>query len=249
MKIIIILLFICSLYGNTLTKEQIKKIKDVYVIGKSIKCKNGMTFGYSLASIMGQESSFGKYIIGDKYSNGKLKSLYDSSLGVFQIKLKTAKLIILKHKDLYNKYKHLIYKGKSIYIKYEKNKKKLLYFKNIIHNKKWIKRAKNNEIKAIKTLNWANKEYIKCLKIHNLLIKKTYKDTLLINKLLSDYKFGAIIAGYYLRDNYEYALKKHMNKAYLRSIGRYNGGWNNFKYAKKIMKRMKLVKKIIKKGY
>jgi len=238
-----------SVANAKLTAIQIKKIQDVYTIGKTIVASDGMSFEKTLPSIMGQESSWGVNVIGDKYdNNGKLKSVYDSSLGNFQIKLSTAKLIIKEYPQLYKKYKYLIYDGNSVYIKFEKNKAKMDYYKSVMNNPKWIKRFKAKEDKAIKTMQWANRNFEKHRKIHNSLVSKAVKDTRLINKLLTNHKFGAELAGYYLLSMYENALKKGWSKPYKRSVGRYNGGWDNWIYSNKVLKRMKIINNLIKKG-
>jgi hypothetical protein len=308
-KFIIILLFVCLNLQAKLNKEQISKIIISYNIGKKIIATDGMDFGYTLLSIMGVETYYGVCYIGDKYDeNGKLKSLYLSSLGNFQIKLSTARIVICKEKSL-KKYKYLVnpygnkvyslyrnakqkyldirnihhyseykkYKLKK-YLEKNVNYKKYIYFKKIYNSKKWNALAKNNNIKAIKTLKWAkrnmefyykksNKQiekysekftinsYYKFIKYKRELRKKIklYKenmkrDTLLINKLIGDFEFSATIAGYYLKYLYEQAKIKKLTNPYRRSIGRYNGGWNNKRYYLKVIKKLKFVKKIIKKN-
>ena len=293
-----------SVFG--LTAEQINKITMASSIGKSIIAKDGMSFETALPSIMGQESSWGVFVIGDKWdANGKLKSVYMSSLGNFQIKLSTAKLTIKKYPRLYNKYKHLIYEGKSIYTKYEqhqkryeilkarvgkgynhyvdnqadsirqsKDYKKIKYYKNIIENPKWIKRVAEGKPRAIRTMKWAKKEliyheakykilvkvfekntaknfsldmreYTKEMIVCNNLRAKASKDMRLINRLLTDFSFGAEIAGHYLLSMYEEARKRGFSNPYKRAIGRYNGGWNNIPYYNLVMKKSITVKKVV----
>jgi hypothetical protein len=245
MKIVLFLLIVThSLFA--LTHDQIKAMKIGYSVGKTITAKNGMTFENTLASIPGQESSWCVNVVGDKYDkNGKLKSLYESSLGCYQIKLSTAKLVIKKNPHLLKKYEYLVYNGSSIYIKYEKNKKKLDYFKRVLKSPTWNKRLSRGEDKAIRTFAWANRELRKHKIIHNSLLRKARKDTLLINRLLTDTRFSAEIAGNYIRMMYEHVIAKGWSQPYKRSIGRYNGGWSNWTYANKILKRMKTVKKYI----
>jgi len=298
-------LFIILSSLQALNVEQINKIQSAYKTGKNIKAKDGMTFGYSLASIMGQESSWGRYVVGDKWENGKLKPLYDSSLGNFQVKLETAKITIKKFQHLKKKYSYLIYDGKIDYDKFakyksdyiylksitsdgfnsyleakascllnNKNYDKILYYESILNNPIWIKRYKAGEKRAIRTFKWAKKElkYHKTIHKNNIKkltlklkekypkdlvylkeVKKQYikmkrkvdKDVLIVNKLLSDFNFGAEIAGHYLLLCYEQAKKKHFKNPLKKAIGRYNGGWNNTQYYTKVKERMKVVKKII----
>ena len=246
MKIILLILLSLPLMG--LSDIQKDKIKISYKIGKSIKAKDGMTFENTLPSIMGQESSWGSVNIGDRFSEtGRLKSLYDSSLGNFQIKLSTAKITINMYPKLKKKYGYLVNNGKSTYKEYQKYKKKLNYYKNIINSKVWNKRISKRNKKAIKIMKWAKKEFLHNYSIWIKYKKQAKQDVKLINKLMYDFKFGALISGYYLKHCYEMSLKRfNKSETYWKAIGRYNGGWNNRTYYKKIMKRMKTVKKIIK---
>lgn len=304
MKFLISFLFIIT-HLQALSTEQINKIKSTYKIGMEIKASDGMTFGYSLASIMGQESSWGRYVVGDKWANGKLKPLYDSSLGNFQVKLETAKITIKKFQHLKKKYAYLIYDGrinydkfakyksdyiylktitkdgfnsyfeaKSVHLLNNKNYDKILYYESILNNPIWIKRYNSEEKRAIRTFKWAKKElkyhknihknnikklkiklkeqypqdlaHLKEVKIQYIKMKrKVDKDVLMVNKLLSDFNFGAEIAGHYLLLCYEQAKKKHFKNPLKKAIGRYNGGWNNTQYYLKVKERMKVVKKVI----
>jgi len=231
------------------SNEQIKKISKAFEIGKKIKAKDGMTFEHALPSIMGQESSWGKAVIGDKFDKtGKLKSVYDSSLGNFQIKLSTAKFTIKRYKELKEKYGYMLNEGKSTYKLYEKYKKRLVKYNNILNNKKWIKKSKNNNKKAINTLKWARIKYLENLTLFNKYRLEAHKDTLLINALINDYEVGADIGGHYLLLCYNEALKKGLKHPYKKAIGKYNGGWNNSVYYPLIMKKMKSVRKLKKTG-
>ena len=291
----IFIIFIININLFALSTTSMDKIKIAWNYGKKTKAMDGMTFEYAISGIMGQESSWGKHVIGDKYTKtGKLKSLYESSLGNFQIKLPTAKLVIKKTPYLKKKYGYLIYEGKSIYKKYTKLKEKLIklestsfknkiyenkdydkmvYYNKIFNSKSWNNRAKNNDLKAIQTLAWAKKkrdEYQK--KYNNFLIKKdienkekeekiqneilnikkelkilsdkAHKDTLLIDKLLVDFNFGAEIAVNYLKMMYNEALSRKMSNPYKKAIGRYNGGWNNMNYYNKVRNRILTIIKL-----
>lgn len=245
-KLLLIVLISTVSFAYNLSEEQIEKLKVGYETGKTIVANDGTTFENTLAAMAGVESTWGVNIIGDKYdNNGRLKSLYESSLGVYQIKLSTAKLTIRKHPELLKKYGNLLYDGNSVYLKYEENKEKLDYYKSVLENPKWLLRKIKGELKAIKTMNWAQREYNNHKKIHNELSRKGHRDVKLINKLLTNHKFSAVIAGYYLRDMYNYVIKKGWSKPYKRAVGRYNGGWNNMTYANKVIKKMNIVKSVI----
>jgi len=285
---ILLIMIITTNLMASFNKEQLNKINFAFKMGKSVVTKDGTTFEYALPSIMGAESFWGKLVIGDRYNKtGKLKSLYKSSLGNYQIKLSTAKLVIKSNKKLRKKYKYLIYNGNEVYSKYlnnkkelnklnfkiknnkkllYKNEKKIKYYNDVLKNKKWLIRYKNKEKKAILTMKWAKKElkytqkklnknikiiknsFSKINKINKNLVfisKKINKDIKLINLLLTNYKFGAEIAANYLKMIYNEALSRHFDHPYRRTIGRYNGGWNNLKYFYRVKNHMKKVKKII----
>jgi len=75
--------------------------------------------------------------------------------------------------------------------------------------------------------------------------KHLLKDKLkLVNRLLTDAKFGAIITGYYFVNNYNEALKRKMWNPYYRAVSRHNGGWNNNKYYTLFLKDITKIKKI-----
>ena len=115
MKILLsVLLILTTLPLYSLNTLQINNLKTVYNLGKKIKASNGFSFENTLCAIMLQESSAGLELIGDKYKNGKLKSLYDSSLGIFQIKLNTAKEVIIKDKFMNKNFKHLLKNDKAL---------------------------------------------------------------------------------------------------------------------------------------
>jgi len=168
--------FLSSLLISTqlfaLNNIQVNNLKLAYNIGKQIKSNDGISFENTLCAIMLTESSAGMEVIGDKYKDGKLKSLYDSSLGVFQIRLITAKEVIKKDKFMNKYFNHLLYNDKK-----------------------------------------------------------------LVNLLLLDTEFSAMIACTYLKMTYNYALKHKHKSSWRSAISRYNGGWNNTVYIERVMKR------------
>jgi hypothetical protein len=92
---------IFMLFTNNLfafDETQIKLAKKIYNIGKTFKTADGMTIEKTLAAISLRESSLGKYVLGDKKSNGEFKPLKEMSLGPFQMRLFTAKEIIKENK-------------------------------------------------------------------------------------------------------------------------------------------------------
>jgi len=227
--------------------EQITKINSAYNIGKNVMAKDGMTFGYSMTGILGAETTWGIVLVGDKYTkNGKLKSLYDSSLGAFQIKLSTAKRVIMKEPKL-SKYRNIVNTDESTYKQYEYHNKMVKRYLKILSSNVWMDRYYKGEPKAIKTIKWARKEYKKHNDMLNKYRKEAKKDIILINKLMMNTEFGALIGAYYMKMVYEEALRKFGKKqAYWKAIGRYNGGWNNKTYYNKVKKYMKISKRYIK---
>lgn len=81
-------------------------------------------------------------------------------------------------------------------------------------------------------------------KIKSLNYLKEKSDWWIMNKLLSDYTFGAVIAGNYLKLNYE-----RTNFNYFRSISRYNGGNNNWNYYNKVMSNMNIINGLKEEGF
>ncbi|MEA3387600.1 MAG: hypothetical protein U9Q66_04435, partial [Patescibacteria group bacterium] len=139
-----------------LTQEQILKVQIGYNVGKTLVASNGETFEKTIPSLLGQESSWGKYVIGDTHDkNKKLKSVYESSLGNYQIKLSTAKLTIRKYPYLMKKYGHLLYEGKSIYLKYEKNLLLLEKYKKLTDG--GTKHFQKNSLKILENSKHAKK--------------------------------------------------------------------------------------------
>lgn len=69
-------------------------------------------------------------------------------------------------------------------------------------------------------------------------------DSKLVNKLLTDVKFGATISAHYFINNYNEALKRNMWNPYFRAVSRHNGGWTNKRYYRVFMKDMNKIKKL-----
>ncbi len=64
-------------------------------------------------------------------------------------------------------------------------------------------------------------------------------DQKLVTRLINDVWFSATIAGYYLKINYEYGLKKDHWDPWVLTVSRYNGGNFNRSYLKKIVQKIK----------
>ena len=81
----------------------------------------------------------------------------------------------------------------------------------------------------------------------NRLYKYTYllkDDSKLVNRLLTDVEFSAVIAAHYFITNYNEALRRDMWNPYFRAVSRHNGGWTNKKYYRVFIKDMNRIKKI-----
>lgn len=173
MKLFLLLFLTINLFA--LTTDQEKVFKTVYNTAKMYHAKDGMTFEKTLTSIALRESSLGLTIVGAKNNKQTLK---DTSLGVMQIHLPTAKFIIKSDPILKSHYSYLL---------------------------------KNND--------------------------------LLVSALLHNDAFSTMIAAKYLIMNYEKAKSRQMWNPWYRAISRHNGGWNNMRYFKAVMKNMKFLEK------
>lgn len=67
-------------------------------------------------------------------------------------------------------------------------------------------------------------------------------DFKIVNKLISDIKFSATIAAYYMKWLNDY------RKTYYSAVSGYNGGLSNWKYYKRVKKNLRYVKQLVKKG-
>ena len=242
-KIFLILIFILNLFA--LDNIQINVLKTAYQEASIYKAKDGHVFNDTVCSIVLAESSAGKQLIGDNYINGKEKPFILKSLGVGQVKLETAIIVISKYPKYFKKYLYFIHENKFAFKKYYKYLYNIQYF-SFLKNK-YENRLKNNignQKRNKKVLKWVKKE----LKINKQKFKKYkkyyYKDLQLAQLLLSDLKFNIKVITFYLIYNYENAIKKGYKNPYFITISRYNGGNNNIKYYNKIIKKMKIIRKL-----
>lgn len=222
LRIIVIIGMMFSFSMAKLSDSQIDRIANVYKIGKTVTAKDGMTFEQALSSIYLQESSAGVRVIGDKYTD-KYYYMHHNE----KVMINKKKLIKINGRLWY------MYNGifkKKIYTLTGQlkplGKSSLGGFQIKLSTAKYI--IKKNKMK----------QYYNLLK----------HDTILINRLLVDYKFSARIALQYLIMNYHEASDRKMLNPYFKTISRYNGGWYNKVYYGKVMDRMKTIKKLISLG-
>ena len=230
------LLILVPIFLMALSQSQINILKETYKIASKYQAFDGHKFNDTMCAIILTESSAGKYIVGDGYFiNGKEKHFLLKSLGIGQIKLETAILMIKKYPSIFKKYYHLIHNEPFAYKIYTKYLQNISYFQNIVY------RYKNKKGKrAKKVLRWAKRE----LRYYKHKMKKYkkyyYKDLELAQLLLSDMAFNVKVGTLYLITNYEYAKKHKMWNPWFKAISRYNGGWKNTAYYKRVIKNMKI---------
>jgi len=237
-KSIIIVLFSIPLFALSPIQNNILKM--AYKTASQYKAKDGHIFNDTICSILLTESSAGRYLIGDNYfTNGKEKPFLLKSLGVGQVRLETAIELIKKYPSYFPNYVSLIHKDPLAFKVYSKYLIKIAYYEDIVN------RYQNKRTgRAKRVLRWANRE-LKYYKRKMYKYKDYYtKDLTLAQLLLSDSKFNVKVAVLHLIDNYNTALKRRMSNPYFRAISRYNGGWFNKIYYKRVMKNMKVWRQI-----
>jgi hypothetical protein len=206
--------------GTSLSDSQSKIQSIAYHEGKNI-CSHDECFSKILQAIAWQESSFGSNNIGDGSGN---VYFYEKPV------LKNGRTYFSKrtvHKDLTfleNSVRYILVRTKSGETKY---------------------RVKINFAELGKSSLGAFQIKVKTAKdvITKMELKEYYallnNDNLLIVSLLNDTKFGAIIAGNYLKMNYQSAKKNGHKNPIKYAISRYNGGANNTIYISLITDKMK----------
>jgi len=240
MKFNIIFFLLVSLFSYT--NKQIEIIKQAYKIGSYTKANNNHTFGDTLVSIILTESSAGKYIIGDNYYNGKEKAFLDKSLGVGQVKLETAIHMILLYPKHYKYFKQYIHRNPFAYKVYSKYLLYIKYYSDILERYK-----NNNTRRGYRVRRWARRE-LRYYKNKMKPYKKYYKiDMELAQQLLINNEFNLDVAANYLKTNYNIALRRQYKNPYFKAISRYNGGWKNKVYYKRVIKNMRYWEKLKKK--
>jgi len=237
MKFLISILLITNLFGVSFSQTNV--LKTTYKVASWFSAKDGHIFNDTMVAIILTESSGGKQLIGDNYINGQEKPFIMKSLGVGQVKLETAIHMIIAHKDVYEQFQEYIHKDPFAFKKYYKYLIKIEYYQDILN------RYKNKyDERSIKVKRWANRELRHYKKLFSPYKKYYKKDLELAQLLLSDIEFNVSVGALYLIQNYEIALRRHYSNPWFRAISRYNGGWKNKTYYKRVLKNMKIWKKI-----
>ena len=238
MKKLLILIFFSPLLFS-LDKIQLNVIKEVYNTCKQYKASDGFSFENTCAAIVLSESSAGKHLIGDQGKH--LEILVNSSLGAMQIRVKTVLYVFKKFPELRQQYNVFWHEDINSIDKYVPILATMNYYKI-----KWnqaVERRNKEKIRKYKKLYLKYKYKFKKYK------KAYYKDLRIAETLLSDIRFSAKVAAHYLILNYEIAKKRRYWNPWLKAISRYNGGWDNRKYIRRVINRMKLVRKLKRKDY
>jgi len=245
MRILILFFLFVNLFA--LNESQLKVLQNTYKIASKFKAKDGHIFNDTMCAIVLTETSSGKYIIGDNYySNGKEKHFLLKSLGIGQVKLETAILMIKKYPKIFSDYRYLLHKNQFSYKKYVNYLENIMYFQNIYDRYRNKKHKTKRDIRVIK---WSKRELNYYQNKMSKYEKYYYKDMELAQILLSDLDFNIKIGVLYLITNYNYAKSKRMWNPYFKAISRYNGGWKNKKYYKRVMKNMKIIRELKRKGF
>ena len=246
-KLFILLSLVSFIHAVGLNTYQLQVLQDIAIVSDKYKDKIKEDLKPILLSIYYLESSAGINILGDRYTKtGKVNTIYESSLGAGQIQLRTAQIVLNKYPYLAKRYSYLIHPNIYSYNEYVKVLKNIDKFKRIINNPRW---NTSKTTKGLNTMSWANKELIKNKEIFSAKYENDSKiDDLLLNKLLRDHKFSAIISIHYLIMNYEEAQKRKKPLVFS-AISKYNGGWNNTTYFNKVKNiKEKIIEPLIRKG-
>jgi len=230
-KLLFLVLFSISLFAGVQ-----ETLYTVYNEASKYKAKDGHVFNDTMTQICLTETSGGFQIIGDSfYKTGKEKHLFNKSIGINQVKLSTA-ITVLRRFDL--GHKNLLHKDPFAYKKYIPIFNKIRFLQDkILEIKKSHKGMKEKELEYVERKLVLLYKKVEPYKEYYL------KDERIVSLLMSDIRFNTMIATNYLIMNYEYAQRKKMWNPYFKTISRYNGGWKNTSYFKKVMSKRELWKR------
>jgi soluble lytic murein transglycosylase-like protein len=87
-----------------------------------------------------------------------------------------------------------------------------------------------------------NEQQLKQKKFKRLKFVRKLSNYQLVNKLVTDVKFSALIAAHYL------VWLRDTRKNYYHAISGYNGGYRNWRYYSRVKKKLRVVKKYVRRG-
>lgn len=210
--------FVNNIYAKDLilskSQEQIKQV--AHDVGAK-NCIDGFCFNKILQAIAWQESSYCNNIIGD-------------SEGVMYYYKHNSEVVNINETDIF-------VKDGVKYTYYQPYENK--YIKKVYSRNGWKPLVESSlgpfQIKVTTAMEVITKMELK--KYYPLLSN----EKLLVSKLLSDEKFGALVAVSFLKMHYIRAKNDGVHNPLLRAISRYNGGNYNTVYINHIMKKVNLL--------
>lgn len=229
--LLLMMLVAAMLDARGLNRYQKHIIKIVYNTCEKYKASDGFSFENTCAAITLTESSGGKNLVGDQ---GKYPSiLVTSSLGAMQIRVRTVLEVLKNNLKLRKKYIRFWHPDIDAICKYKNILIAMKYYRAKWHGAHGAQ-AKIYRIKYYE----AKKQFARYRKAY-------YKDLAIAETLLSDVHFSAIIAANYLILNYEIAKKRGYWNPWFKAVSRYNGGWENTRYVKRVARNLKLAQKYL----
>jgi len=237
MRFMLLLIVMINFIFAQIEQQQIRVLNIVYEICSQYSAYDGFTFENTCAAIAMAESSAGQNLIGDQGSHPEI--LVNSSLGIMQVRVRTALEVFKKFPQIRNQYLQLWHDDMDAIDKYVPLLKKMNYYKLKANYS-----LNNHDIKSY--AYWQHK-YEKVKKKFAKYRKAYYKDLHIAEMLLADIKFNVKIAVHYLILNYEIAKLRGYPNPWLKAISRYNGGWKNKKYINRILIKMRIIRILKKK--
>jgi len=232
MRIVFLFFMVLNLAFAQIDQHQLKVLNIVYKICSKYHANDGFSFENTCAAIALTESDAGKMLIGDQGSHPEI--LVNSSLGVMQVRVRTALEVLKNFPELRKQYIQFWHNDVNAIDKYVPLLKKINYYKLRANQA-----LNNHDIKSYKL--WQSR-YWKAKQKFKKYFKAYRKDLHIAEMLLADIKFNVKIAVHYLILNYEIAKQRGYWNPWMKSISRYNGGWHNKKYTKKVLSKMRPIR-------
>jgi len=215
------LLLSMNIYATPITAKQM----NVQLIAKTVaeqNCLKDMCFTQTLQAIAWQESSFGENIIGDSTGSVFFYKHLDKKMPV--IKADT----FIENGTRYT-FCHSAHQSNSGHPSHFSNDRCI---KKVYSKTNW-KPLEESSLGAFQIQVSTARFVIVKMKLTHY-NKYLSDEKALVNALLTDVKFGAIIAVNYLNRNYLIGQKRQKRNPWFFSVSRYNGGNINVNYVQKI---------------